>query len=452
MISRLVETEATKKKQSAEGDWWEEDLQPLLSHWGPCRAPGNQWEITALPSASKSGRKPKRKRFYLHKSLPFPMLKGLLPAINFNFSGALNLFAFPGPGKRKWRVISTVCSLLISSGGSASPVEKGFRFFLSLWKIVGFFYWRINLFHCRSQHAQRKEKKKKEKEELYIRCLCWVLLAHGSRPTGWQQPLLPARTALPAWLPVRGSLSSHTPRHVMCRTEMNFRLDYFALQVQGSVESAAAIRHSTIIALLRKAFCWTVLHPLLFPARTERYLATGFNASLHIFSLLHVYLLKSAVFERQESDTCIHRHSEETSTQTGGGVKWICSTRSWHPLFHPPALMALLPSVGVRCITVLLSLAMRPSDYMGSYFELFLGRESRINIFWRITTYKWDPWNHECERKRGKTNKRNFCSLLRLRYFLHSYSSHTQRKLLNPKIYKPLVLRWCSCFTSTDFC
>lgn len=94
------------------------------------------------------------------------MLKGLLPAINFNFSGALNLFAFSGPGRGKRRVISTVCSVLISSEGCALPVEKGFRFSSSSLQKIVVLYWSINLFHCRSQHTQRKE------EKLYIRWLC----------------------------------------------------------------------------------------------------------------------------------------------------------------------------------------------------------------------------------------------------------------------------------------
>lgn len=98
------------------------------------------------------------------------MLKGLLPTINFNFNGALNLFASPAPGKAKWRVISTVCSLLISSEGSALPVEKGFRFsFSSLQKIV-VLYWGINLFHCRSRHTQRKKKKESSTLDACTKC------------------------------------------------------------------------------------------------------------------------------------------------------------------------------------------------------------------------------------------------------------------------------------------
>lgn len=164
-----------------------------------------------------------------------------------------------------------------------------------------------------------------------------------------------------------------------------------------------------------------------FPARTEHCLVIGFYASLWVFSILpfrHIqnYVYAYAVFDRQKSDLCIHRH---TSVRTGYGLKCICSMRSWHLLFHPPALMALSPSVDVRCITVPLSLVMWPLDYMVLYFDLFLGRKSHINSFKRINTYKWEPWNHERERKRGKTKETcagcsgyiTFCSVIHLTHW-----------------------------------
>lgn len=118
------------------------------------------------------------------------------------------------------------------------------------------------------------------------------------------------------------------------------------------------------------------------------------------------YVYAYTVFDRQKSDIRTHRHSEDTSVWAGYGVKCICSVGSWHPLFHPPALMALFPSVDIRCITVPLSLVTWPVDYTVLYFDLFLGRESHANTFKRINTYKWDPWNHKNKRKRGKTNKK----------------------------------------------
>lgn len=148
-----------------------------------------------------------------------------------------------------------------------------------------------------------------------------MLLAHDSRPTGWQQPLLPAHARpLPAWLPVRGSLSSHTPRHMMCRSEMNFRLDYFTLQVQGSVESTAATRHSAITALLWKAFCWTV--HCFFPARTEHDLVMGFYASLRVYSTFPWCL---------ELCLCIHCiwQTEVRHTRTQAQWRHQCMGRLW---------------------------------------------------------------------------------------------------------------------------
>lgn len=72
----------------------------------------------------------------------------------------------------------------------------------------------------------------------------------------------------------------------------------------------------------------------------------------------------------------------------------LFNTLSWHPLFHPLALMALFPSVDIRCITVPLSLVMLPLDYMVLDFDLFLRKESHINIIKRINIYKWYSWNH----------------------------------------------------------
>lgn len=175
----------------------------------------------------------------------------------------------------------------------------------------------------------------------------------------------------------------------------------------------------------------------------------GFNASPHIFSLLHVHIF--CIWETGV------RHTHTQAQWGYGRTNRLWSEMNLFNQVLTPALPSsssggTLPSVEVRCITVPLSLVMWPSDYMGLYFELFPERESLFNILERINTYKWDPWNHEGKRKSGKTNKRNFCSLLRLHSFLLSYSSHTHRKLLNPKIYKPLLLRWCGCFTSTDLC
>lgn len=153
---------------------------------------------------------------------------------------------------------------------------------------------------------------------------------------------------------------------------------------------------------------------------------------LWVFSILSFpdvqnYVSAYAVFDRQKSDICIHRHSEDASVWTDYGVKLICSMGSWHPLFHPQALMALFPSVDIRCITVPLSLVMWPPDYTVLYFDLFLGRKSRINIFRRINTKKWDPWNHESKRKRGKTNKKLLQSAQAALLSAQLFNSHTEK-------------------------